>query len=750
MDDTAKETNGVSDDLCNARSRLDRLFGLTRRLGLNPAPRTTVCGQWWPRQFRFMEHMELSRHVDLDRVGKTEKEIGEEALKILRAFPILASYGNYKNRFGEQLYPLWHFVIAGFDLNVVREVYSMYVEALSIPLQKEDTDAPPTRHHRGYGNGLPAGLGHLRHNYLLNVACQSTADTPDDVLVFLAKHYPAAISARYRDNKFSIANRLLGASNVAQKGHASWKVAHALAPTSSDWCLRFFEDLLRSGYGSDILDPAVDQINACHSDRENHTCKRACSCGNSGWDRLSSSPYQWHNSQMTLGQDQANAIGRLLCPSNCDQIRLQSLSCVPPTWTPDGLLCLLKHLSSSVSVKELGLGLPLTADRDAHELLKTLLEIKSYEELELVGNQKENRNQDNELLLSILIGLSRNAKLALKKLTIRNMFIADISMIGQFLSCVSTPLELILRKTEAEGTWEARGKCQIGSNVTIRLDNCLMTPKLLATTMEIMPRATRPKRIDLAAASQNHAGGTPNVPVIAPWTSWRREQELPSDQHKPVDISRLWPYLFRGGHLEKLFIAGPYRHFRWDMKSLCDALKHDSALHTLQLQFPLDSKEGQSELLELLLKNNTTLEHVQIFDKDKKLDYTGFSQRPRGERLSQRPRGEKLSITHRFTNISGAYIDIGRLVVFDDSFATKINHFTKLNHFGRNKMRDVQTTKAEIIGLLQNARAKLASRGNNDADPLCYLNVIFGLLHDSPNAWISPEALLPQEGTEEL
>lgn len=161
----------------------------------------------------------------------------------------------------------------------------------------------------------------------------------------------------------------------------------------------------------------------------------------------------------------------------------------------------------------------------------------------------------------------------------------------------------------------------------------------------------------------------------------------------------------QNGALTRLSILKSSRH-KFSIPS------EDSPLTALELEAEWD-KDDLDSMIEIL-ETNTTLEHLAVYDRSSRVDYTGFTSWTTAD---SRPMNNCMSCRS----------------IFDQDRAKKIQHYIRLNRFGRKKVRCKDLTGEKLVTLLDDISLRFASMAklpeiSRPPTELDCFNVIFGLL----------------------
>jgi hypothetical protein len=581
----------------------------------------------------------------------------------------------------------------------VQLIYDMYPKAISIPIKEEDS------------------WGENKNQYfLLEAACKSSR-VSDDVILFLVKKYPEAIMKSFNGTLPSM-SRVFDLPRYSGVGHASWAIIEALMPAQA-WSLGLFGNLAEIDYSAEILHRAIDMIDI-HG-------------GPSQGDKLEISSSGLYQKESLFDKAKCLALQRLLAhPNRTPPLRV--FHCSPSKWTHGGLCVILESLVACPSIEVASLTLrPRMIVDDDGEICDRALAL--LEELAISSIQTLSLTLEGPYLERIMKGYARAPNSPLKKLTIFKSDVPDVSVISPLLVSLRRPFVLDVQCSELDGDWGIDH--ELHSGVSMVFESTKITPTLMVKTMSLMTPTARPNQLLLE----------------------------PYDEGGIADITKPLLDVFNQGYLQKLCVKGSPSQYSVDLAVTFLALRYDTTLHFLELDQPLDrnvqpssteaavspscqakmivkaSKQEtsagqpllragpvrnlsyeellaavpdevdlQSELLELL-KANSCLTSVVLFDGKNKVDYSGFS---------------KCSSDIRPTTYTRFK------TIHNEELADRIIHYMRLNRHGRGRVRNIGATKASVLSVLGEARGKLG--GSNEG--LDYFNVLHEFLLDSaPILW---------------
>lgn len=191
---------------------------------------------------------ERLRHEYLATGNKTDAQIMESIYSALQKCPSLASK-KFKNFAGQDMFPLWYFVLSGGRRDKVEDVYSMHPAALAEPLKKELSE-------RGQEVFT-----------LLHAACLRSSAI-DEVIVFLAQLSLEALSMRFHYEPTPFAARIIDGPRHEGKSLASLETFKALVPPGV-WNLECLNDIISLGYNGNVLHYSIDMILSGNKNQKN-------------------------------------------------------------------------------------------------------------------------------------------------------------------------------------------------------------------------------------------------------------------------------------------------------------------------------------------------------------------------------------------------------------------------------------------------------------------------------------------------
>ncbi|CAB9527809.1 expressed unknown protein [Seminavis robusta] len=533
------------------------------------------CGMYWGRVFQENQEKEERRLAALHALGKTERQMAEEAFELLKKEPRLARV-KFSNYYGTDLYPLWYFVLSGFPLDAIEAVFEMHKKALWEPLKEEERSM--------FRPGDPDRDNKTLKYFLLEAACKPRSGADDNVLAFLASKHPEARCITFNSGFKPYENRIIEGARIDNgTRRASWEAIKALVPEDR-WTLPFVARLFSVGYDAVILNNAVGMlIRTGTSQSEENSRFRIVGVS--------------QRDQVLVDLSRAQVLGRIISLPNSSKDSVRQLLCHPTHWTPDGLNYTLKCLRPASTVQSLCL---VIKNPDSNDETMVLLE-------ELFATNKSIATLEldvcNSHLTAIVRGLARAETQTMQKIKLTKMRVPNVAVLGPFLAAVSSPLQIILSFVNAGGSWDL---CrQLPEFVSLKLDRCTMFPNLMVETLSILPFAKRPTQLGIGEL-------------------WEREPR----QGGPVDITECLSNVFGQGYLERLYVLGLPSSHNLDVGAVSRALENDNTLRFLEFQkSPTGDKEEQQLVDDLfeLMKCNTSLEQLIVSNIETRRDYTGFS-----------------------------------------------------------------------------------------------------------------------------
>jgi hypothetical protein len=491
---------------------------------------------------------------------KHPNDPGKEALTLLEKYPTLAAAAlqarGKANGLPICFYPLAYFVLTGYDLEVAQKVYKMHPDALTKKMEFADD----------------------RKLYLLNAACNHGVEC-DTVILFLANHFPDAVSYRNEDeDELQSIVSIVDGREEREAPHCSLELIQSfldLDPESVAFNYRnvdvqsvLLERLFRYGYSQEVIEYVTARLSPTVSEI---------------------SIYSRRGEGRPVGGMEIRVLEKIM--PQLRSLKLHSLE-----WTLDGFLNLLNTLSSNTSIEQFNLSLPCSLyfnDNVRTQFRHLLSNHPAFEENTWFLDWKEmsethRQKLSHSFLQDLAQGMEANVNMGKShSLRILQLSLANGSQLAAFLSsrglsharCILGPCQI------ADVTWRSGvdwKQCHI-AELSLSLSHT--SPLVIGPMLSDFAKIPKLKRLSIDYTDV----------LAGDWV--------------PVDITG--PLGDISGHstLEKFTAYCAKREdgcFFADMTPSFNNLRYNNVLQ--HFQFPLAmSPEDQDAFLKVVLDCNTAL-----------------------------------------------------------------------------------------------------------------------------------------------